>query len=133
MEPVANEDEREALRAQFELEHEERQRRFQERRVAGRDRAQAHKERKDRRQQLELEATERKLFYKEHGYKRYIDSRGQEHWLLPEEYAWRQKARDARNRRNRKYRNMTKGRHNELLLMVLAVLLAISLGLVLLR
>jgi len=133
MEPVAHDDEREALRAQFEQEHEEAQRRFEERRAAGRDRAEAHRERKVRGKRLELEAVERKRFYKEHGYKRYVDSRGQEHWLLPEEYAWRQKAREARNRRNRKYRNMSSGRYNQLLLMGLAVLLAVALGLVLLR
>jgi hypothetical protein len=61
---------------------------------------------RDRDQQLqhEFEVAElreqlRARYYTERGYRQYIDSRGRESWLTPEEYEWRIKHR--RNRRKR--------------------------------
>ena len=40
----------------------------------------------------------RQRFYKEHGYKRYVDSTGREVWLSPDEYAQRVRRRRRRSR-----------------------------------
>ncbi|MFH1463455.1 MAG: hypothetical protein ABIO70_03630 [Pseudomonadota bacterium] len=60
---------------------------------------------RDRDQQLqhELEVAHlreelRARYYTERGYKQYIDSRGRESWLSPEEFEWRTKYRRRRKR-----------------------------------
>lgn len=97
------EEEREALAADFREElvaeherrlqkHEEQQRRREDRRARG--------DSTDRQVALsELKDSVRADFYKEHGYRRYVDSTGRENWLTPEEYAVRTARRKARRSR----------------------------------
>jgi hypothetical protein len=133
MDVVAN-PEREDLRAQLEAEHAERLNAFSEKRDKGRDRAKARQERKQHEQDMKVELAERVRFYKEKGYKKYVDSRGREHWLLPDEYAWRLKARKAREERNKRYGTPnTNTRGTEYWLMGIAAILAVMLGLFLIR
>lgn len=94
------EEERQALAAEFReqlaaeheqrlVKHAERERRRQDRHARG--------ESVDRQVALsDLKETVRADFYKEHGYRRYVDSTGREIWLTPEEYEVRMARRKAR-------------------------------------
>ena len=124
---------RDELRARLEAEHEQRKAEFVQKRARGKDRAKSRQERKEQDKQRKLEQAERIRFYKEKGYKKYVDSRGRLHWLLPEEYAWREKARKAREARNKRYGSPAAVRNTEIWLMGLAALLAVALGLFLIR
>jgi|AACY02.16.fsa_nt_gi hypothetical protein len=97
---VLTEQERQSAEAEFEAElqaeHARRadaMRRRKAKRVDGRSR----REEEERRIELyELREEVRRRFYKENGYKRYIDSTGREVWLTPEEFAARSKRRRRR-------------------------------------
>lgn len=123
----------EELRRQLEQEHAERVARFAERRAVGKERAKERQERKRRTKTHKVESAERLRFYKDKGYKKYVDSRGREMWLLPEEFAWRVKARKARESRQKKYGSLTQGKYTHVWVMGVAALVAVVLGLALIR
>ena len=74
----------------------------------------------------ELRDKVRESFYTEKGYRRYVDSRGRELWLAPEEYEWRMRHR--RRRRKRRFRLANAQRYQMVLIYFGILLLAIALG-----
>ena len=75
----------------------------------------------------------RHQFYTERGYKLYIDSRGRENWLTPEEYEWRHKYR-RRKRGRRKFVPKLKGYRMQTVLLYAGMLvLAVILGMLISR
>lgn len=58
----------------------------------------SHEEDQRRIELYELREEVRERFYKEHGYRRYVDSTGREVWLSPEEYEQRTRRRKRRRR-----------------------------------
>lgn len=98
---VLTEQERRDAAAEFEAELQDehvRRASAMERRRAKRVDGRSRREEEERRIELyELREEVRRRFYKENGYKRYIDSTGREVWLTPEEY----KARSKRRRRRK--------------------------------
>ena len=72
-------------------------------------------------------------FYTERGYKLYVDSRGRENWLTPEEYEWRTKYR-RRRRRSRQFVPSFKGTRLRTVLIYAGLLVfAVVLGVFLVR
>ncbi len=94
----------ERIRAELEREHAERQERFQVLREKGRERSRFKQARAEADEESRRRQDLRAEFYEEKGYKRYVDSRGKELWLLPEEYDWRVKARAAREARKDRHK-----------------------------
>jgi len=74
----------------------------------------------------------RQRFYKENGYKRYLDSTGREVWLSPEEYAQRVRRRKRRSR-SEGINDRLSANSRQLLLYAGLGLLALVLGFVLAR
>lgn len=70
-------------------------------------------------------------FYRSHGYKKYTDATGREHWLTPEEYDYRMQRR--RKRRHRVMEPVVSGRLRSALFMVGLASVAIALGFMLAR
>lgn len=119
---------------QLQAEHEEAKERFATRKERSREKALARNAEKEERGELDRQREIRMKFYRDNGYKRYISSRGKESWLLPEEYAWRMKARKARDSRHAKYKSVASDKGGrEKLLWVGLVLIAMVIGLALLR
>ncbi|MED5372809.1 MAG: hypothetical protein VX899_17455 [Myxococcota bacterium] len=118
---------------QLEREHQEAKERFAKRKEMSKERREARREEKSEKAELERQRKLREKFYKEHGYKRYVSSRGKVMWLLPEEYEWRTRARKARDQRHSKYRNVGDKAKQEKLLWIGLVLIAMVIGLALLR
>jgi hypothetical protein len=126
-------DEREELaarfRAEFEEEHTERQLAQQRRRDRAKTRANEKQERRQALVESEVQDQVRAEFYKEKGYQLYTDSAGREHWLTPEEYEWRMRARAQREQRRRTYQPSLWVRKRTMVLYAGAVALAIVVGL----
>ena len=120
-------------RAELESEHTERQ--LAQKRRHQKSKARSDERRHARQLQSEAEVKEKILadFHKEKGYKLYTDSAGREHWLTPEEYDWRMKARAQRDRNRKSFRPTFWARKRMLMMYGGAVLLAIALGLFLIR
>lgn len=72
----------------------------------------------------------REQFWKDNGYVKYIDSRGAELWLLPDEYERRMKARK-RQKRNPVYEPLQAASTKQALLFLGVLALAVILGLAL--
>ena len=73
-------------------------------------------------------------FYTENGYQIYVDSRGDELWLSPEEYAWRVKRRGNRKRNKRKKFETVPGLQPRIIAFYIAgAALAVTIGLMLVR
>jgi uncharacterized membrane protein len=124
----------ERIRADLEREHEERRERFQLMREKGRERSRFKKARAEADEESRRRQALRATFYEEKGYKRYVDSRGKEQWLLPEEYDWRVKARAAREaRRDRHNKVFEQPGQNNWMVWVGIVILGLALGYVLLK
>ncbi len=79
----------------------------------------------------ELREKVRLRFYKEHGYRRYIDSTGREVWLTPEEFALRSKRRS--RRRSHTLEQALPSKYRTVALYVGLALLALVLGFALAR
>ena len=133
----SNNDERDAIAARFreELEEEHTARQLaQERR---RERAKAKASESEQRRQALLEADiqeqVRADFYKEKGYKLYTDSAGRQHWLTPEEFDWRTRARAQRDQRRRTYQPSIWVRKRTLVMYLSAAALAVLVGLFLVK
>jgi hypothetical protein len=81
----------------------------------------------------EIQDRVRQVFYETNDYKRYVDSRGNAQWLLPEDYEWRMKHR----KRSGKHRSAYSGKEKRQMRMrainVSVVVLAILAGLMVLH
>ncbi|MBL8616881.1 MAG: hypothetical protein JNM72_14830 [Deltaproteobacteria bacterium] len=87
-----------AFRAELEAEHQDRLDKLADRKAKARA---AHDGASAEARMLavnQLKERLREQFQQEKGYKRYVDSTGREHWLPPEEYAFRMKRREKRQR-----------------------------------
>jgi len=72
-------------------------------------------------------------FYTERGYKLYIDSRGRENWLTPEEFEWRTKYRRRRRRRRKLVPSFKGTRLRTVLIYTGLLAVAVILGIFLVR
>jgi hypothetical protein len=124
---------REQIRAELEAEHQRRLERFQERRSRAHDSSRAHQETRLRKAEEDLRQSERRRFYQEQGYKEYVDSNGRAEWLPPQEYEWRMRRRKKRDRKGREYQPSVLTRRRELALYAVAAVIAVILGLILIR
>lgn len=132
--PSKTEDElRAAIRAELEAEHAARVERFEAKRTVARERAREHHAQRERRDVEELRLAERRRFYQEKGYREYVDSNGRSEWLTPAEYEWRTQRRKRRDRRGREYHPNLVKRRRELVLYAVAVVMALVIGLLLVR
>jgi hypothetical protein len=124
----------EDFRLQLEKEHAEAKERFEERKARSRDKAQARKSEKQELGEAKRQQAMREKFYKENGYKRYTNSRGKVLWLLPEEYAWRTRAKKDRAHRHAKYTSLANASDNrQRMVWIGLVMIAVVIGLALLR
>lgn len=126
-------DRRAQIRAELEAEHEARLARFRSRSKRAREDGQAVSASRERKSEEELRQAERLSFFKEQGYKEYVDSNGRREWLPGEEYDWRMRRRKQRDTKGREYTPAILKRRQELVLYGIAALLAIIVGLVLAR
>jgi hypothetical protein len=123
----------ESFRAELEAEHEERQRAQVDREQRARSKRRTRQTRDEVLAESEIKERVRAEFYKEKGYKLYTDSAGRQHWLTPEEHAWRTAARARRDSRRRSYQPSIWVRQKQLLMYGGAVLIAVALGLFLVK
>ncbi len=130
-------DEREAIAAEFraelEAEHAERQEAQVEREARAKERRKERKTREEALAESELKEKLRADFHREKGYKLYTDSAGRQHWLTPEEYEWRMAARARRDSRRKSFEPSIWVRQKQLVMYGGAVLLAVALGLILIK
>ncbi len=134
--PILNEEEAAKVEADFRdelmAEHESRQ----EAQALREERSRAKRARTKHEAQIlaeqKLKQQVREEFYKENGYKLYTDSAGREHWLTPEEYEWRMRARARHDRNRRRFASASTGKRRQILMYIGGALLAALLGLVLL-
>ena len=121
------------FRAELETEHVNRQ----DAHVRREERSKAKMEARERERQIlaeeELKEKVRADFYKENGYKLYTDSAGREHWLTPEEYDWRMRIRSRHDRNRRRFEPSRLAKKRKLLMYAGAAILAVLMGLVLLK
>jgi hypothetical protein len=111
----------------------------------GRVKAQVHREERSREKrqakvrEQEILAEEqikeqvRAEFYKEQGYKLYTDSAGRQHWLTRSEYDWRVQARARRDKNHRSFNFGPQTQRRRLAMYAGSIILAIAMGLWLLR
>ena len=83
--------------------------------------------------EAEIKEKVRADFYKENGYKLYTDSAGRKHWLTPEEYTWRMAARAQRDSRRKTFEPSIWVRQKTVVMYGGAILLAVALGLFLVK
>jgi hypothetical protein len=121
----------ERIRAELQVEHDERKRRLADKKSRSRVKSDRRRAQEEQEAELQLRRRVEEQFYADNGYKRYIDSRGKARWLLPEEYDWRMKARKERERRHGKHRSFEQpGRASWMIwagLVVMAVLMGCAL------
>ncbi len=127
------EERRARIRAELEAEHQARLARFRSRSERAREEKHAVSASRERKTEEDLRQAERLRFFKEQGYKEYVDSNGRREWLPPEEYNWRMRRRKQRDTKGREYTPAILKRRQELVLYGIAALLAILVGLVLAR
>lgn len=121
-----------ALQAALEAEHRENLARFENMKARSKKRGAARQRELGEHKDLVAQAEARKEFFKAKGYKRYVDSRGRELWLLPQEYDFRVRARKAREAKKGKYSGApTRGPKEQILLWVALVGVAVAVGLAL--
>ena len=95
------------------------------------------KNEREQQMQRDLEVAElrdemRTRFYEERGYKQYVDSRGRESWLTPEEHEWRSRHR-RRRRRHRFVPKLAGPRARTIALYAGMLVLAVVLGILISR
>jgi hypothetical protein len=134
---VLSEDERKEAQLrileELEDEHARRLRRLEHKRQRVRSKREHEAQREKDILVAEMRDKLRHEFYTERGYKLYIDSRGRENWLTPEEYEWRTKYR-RRRRRTRKWVPSLKGaRLRNVLIYAGMFALAVVLGMLISR
>ena len=134
--PILNDDEAAKVEADFRdellAEHESRQ----EAQVVREERSRAKRARSKQEAQIlaeqKLKQQVREEFYKENNYKLYTDSAGREHWLTPEEYEWRMRARARHDRNRRRFASGKVTKRRQVWMYGGGALLAALLGLILL-
>ncbi|MEE2750040.1 MAG: hypothetical protein VX519_01310 [Myxococcota bacterium] len=75
----------------------------------------------------------RQQFYENHNYKRYVDSRGNAHWLIAEEYEWRMKHRKRSQKHRSGYSGIGKRQMRMRMVNIAVVVVAILAGLMVLH
>jgi hypothetical protein len=124
-------DARELFESELQADHDERVAKVA-RREARAQRKGSTREREQRHAALNaLKAQVQADFYKKNGYKLYTDSTGRQHWLTPDEFAYRTARR--KNRRHRVVEPIIVDRTRNILFTVGMVLVAIILGFALAR
>lgn len=127
------EDIAERFRAQLEDEHTARQLAQERRRIRSKAKASESEERRQAILEAEVQDQVRADFHREKGYRLYTDSAGREHWLTPDEYEWRMRARAQRDQRRKSFQQSFWVRRRTLVLYAGAALLAVAVGLFLVR
>ena len=118
------------FRAQLMAEHESRQEAQTVREKRARDRRARTKQESQILAEEKLKQQVREQFYRENNYKLYTDSAGREHWLTPEEYEWRMRARARHDRNRRRFASKNLAKRRQLLMSIAAAVVAALLGLV---
>mgnify|MGYP001334723656 FL=1 len=118
------------FREQLMAEHESRQEAQSVRERRARDRRARTKQESQILAEEKLKQQVREQFYRENDYKLYTDSAGREHWLTPEEYEWRMRARARHDRNRRRFASKNLAKRRQLLMSVAAAIVAALLGLV---
>jgi hypothetical protein len=121
------------FRSELEAEHDSRQEAQQRRQEKAHGRQQARKREKQILAESEIKERVRAKFYKEKGYKLYTDSAGRQHWLTPEEYDWRMRARAQRDKGRRSFEPSHIAQRRKAFMYAGAALLAVIMGLILLK
>ena len=131
---ILNEEESAQVEADFreelKAEHESRQEAQSVRETRARKRRARTKQESQILAEEKLKLQVREQFYRENDYKLYTDSAGREHWLTPEEYDWRMRARARHDRNRRRFASKNLAKRRQLLMSIGAALLAALLGLV---
>jgi hypothetical protein len=134
---VLNEEEAALVEAQFrdelKAEHDSRQEAQAVREQRSRGRAARSKNESQILAEQQLKQEVRETFYRENDYKLYTDSAGREHWLTTEEYEWRMRARARHDRNRRRFVSPNMAKKRQLLMYGGAAILAILMGLILLK
>ena len=121
------------IHEELEEEHQRRLRRLEHKRQRVRSKREQQVQHKKELVIAEMRDQMRHDFYTERGYKLYVDSRGRENWLTPEEYEWRTRVR-RRKRGRRKYVPRLKGHRLRTIVLYGGMLaLAVALGMLLSR
>jgi hypothetical protein len=123
----------EDFRAELQAEHDSRQTAQKHRQDKARSRQAAREREKQILAESEIKERVRAQFHKDNGYKLYTDSAGRQHWLTPEEYDWRMRARNQREKGRRSFEPSHVARQRKILMYAGAVILAIIMGLILLK
>jgi hypothetical protein len=121
------------FRSELEAEHESRQEAQHLRQEKAQGRQQARRREKQVLAESEIKERVRAQFYKDKGYKLYTDSAGRQHWLTPEEYDWRMRARDQRDKGRRSFEPSHIAHRRKAIMYAGAALLAVIMGLILLK
>ena len=124
--------ESEAL-AQLEEEHARRLVSMERRRDRAKERRSRGTSDKNEARISEIQDTIRQQFYEDNNYKRYIDSRGNAHWLLEEEYEWRMKHRKRSHKHRSNYSSLGKRQARMRAVNIAVVVVAIIAGLMVLQ
>jgi hypothetical protein len=134
---VLSEEERQQAEARIledlEEEHARRLRRLEHKRQRVRSKREEQAQREKDLVVAEMRDLMRHEFYTERGYKLYIDSRGRENWLTPEEFEWRTKVRRRRRRKRRWVPSLRGTRMRTVLIYGGMLLLAVVLGMIISR
>lgn len=134
---VLSEEERHQAEArileELEEEHARRLRRLEHKRQRVRSKRDEQAQREKDLVVAEMRDSMRHEFYTERGYKLYIDSRGRENWLTPEEFDWRTKYRRRRRRKRRWVPSLRGTRMRTVLIYGGMLLLAVVLGMLISR
>ncbi len=132
-----NEEEAALVEAQFrdelKAEHDSRQEAQAKREQRARARSARSKQEAQILAEEKLKQQVRADFYRENNYKLYTDSAGREHWLTTEEYEWRMRARARHDRNRRRFSSPNMAKRRQLWMYGGAVLLAILMGLILIK
>ena len=134
---VLSEDERKdaetRIRDELEEEHQRRLRRLEHKRQRVRSKRERQIQHRKELVIAEMRDQMRHQFYTERGYKLYVDSRGRENWLTPEEYEWRTKVRRRKRGRRKFVPKLGSYRLRTVLLYGGMLALAVALGMLLSR
>ena len=119
--------------AELEAEHVSRQEAQVRREERSRDKLSARERERQVLAEEELKEKLRAEFHREKGYKLYTDSAGREHWLTPEEFDWRMRIRARHDKNRRRFEGSHAAKQRMMMMYGGAALLAIIIGLVLVK
>jgi hypothetical protein len=121
------------FRAELEAEHINRSEAQVRREERSKDKLRARERERQVLAEEELKEKLRADFHREKGYKLYTDSAGREHWLTPEEYDWRMRIRARHDKNRRRFEGSHTAKRRMMLMYGAAAVLAIIIGLVLVK